>query len=70
MAGADEILTRDALDFLADLHARFDARRHELLAARVERQKRFDAGDLPDFPADTAAIRESDWTVGPIPADL
>jgi malate synthase len=41
-----------------------------LLVARIERQKRFDAGELPDFPEETRHIRESDWTVGPIPQDL
>ena len=38
--------------------------------ARIERQKRFDAGELPDFPEETRDIREGDWTVGAIPADL
>ena len=38
--------------------------------ARIERQARFDAGELPDFPQETRDIRETDWTVGPIPADL
>jgi len=70
LPGSDAVLTREALDFLAELHGRFDARRRELLAARLERQARFDAGVLPDFPAKTAAIRETDWTVEPIPADL
>jgi len=70
VAGADEILTEVALAFVAELHARFDQRRRALLVARIERQTRFDAGVLPDFPAKTAAIRETDWTVGPIPADL
>src|SRR6185312_5416753 len=64
------ILGPGALAFLADLHHRFDARRRELLAARRARQARWDAGELPDFRADTAAIRESDWTVGPIPPAL
>jgi malate synthase len=67
---AVEILTPEALAFVADLHRRFDARRRELLAARVARQARFDAGELPDFLPDTADIRENDWTVAPIPADL
>jgi len=70
LPGAEEILTAEALVFLAELHGRFDERRHELLAARVERQKRFDAGELPDFPEETRAIREAEWTVGQIPADL
>jgi malate synthase len=46
---AVEILTPEALAFVADLHRRFDARRRELLAARTARQARFDAGELPDF---------------------
>jgi len=70
LPGAGEILTDAALGFLAELHERFDARRRELLAARVERQKRFDAGELPDFPLETHDIREGDWKVGRIPADL
>ena len=70
LPGADDILTDGALGFIAEMHHRFDARRRELLAARIERQKKFDAGELPDFPAETHAIREADWTVGPIPADL
>ena len=66
-----EILSRDALAFLAELHRRFDAKRRELLAARAERQTRFDAGELPDFPAETKHIRDDDsWRVAPIPADL
>ncbi|HYA74548.1 MAG TPA: malate synthase A [Roseiarcus sp.] len=71
-AGArfEEILSPPALAFLADLHRRFDARRKELLGLRAERQKRFDAGETPDFLAETRAIREGDWKVAPIPADL
>jgi malate synthase len=68
--GANDILTPEALAFLAELHEQFDERRHELLAARVERQKRFDAGELPDFPEETRDIRDGDWTVGSIPAAL
>jgi malate synthase len=67
---SDDILTPEALAFVAGLHRRFDARRRSLLAARAERQQAFDAGALPDFLAETATIRESDWTVAPIPPDL
>jgi malate synthase len=66
----EEILTPAALAFLADLHRRFDARRLELLGLRTERQRRFDAGETPDFLSQTRAIREADWRVAPIPADL
>ncbi|HSJ43027.1 MAG TPA: malate synthase A [Xanthobacteraceae bacterium] len=66
-----EILTRDAVAFLAELHRRFDGKRRALLAARAERQKRFDAGELPDFPRETKHIRDDDsWRVAPVPPDL
>ena len=68
--GADEVLTEAALDFLAELHERFDGRRLGLLQQRVERQERFDSGELPDFPEDTHELREADWSVGTIPPDL
>ena len=68
--GAGEILTPDALDLVAELHERFDGRRRELLDRRLDRQKDFDAGELPDFREDTREIRETEWTVGGIPADL
>lgn len=66
----EEILTKDALDFVANLQRAFNSRRKELLAARVERQKRFDAGELPRFLPETAAIRSGAWRVAPIPHDL
>jgi len=65
-----EILTPEALAFLGDLHRRFDARRRELLAVRAARQTRFDAGERPDFLTETKAVRDGDWQVAPIPADL
>jgi len=66
-----EILTPDALTFLAELHRQFDDIRRELLATRAERQKRFDAGERPDFLAETRHVRDDEsWRVAPIPADL
>jgi len=70
VAGADGILTAGALEFLGELHDRFDLRRRTLLARRLERQQRFDAGELPDFREDTRDIRDADWTVGATPCDL
>jgi len=64
------ILTREALQFLVDLHRQFNTRRLELLAAQKERQKRLDAGERPDFLPETKRIRESEWTVAQIPKDL
>jgi len=67
----DEVLTPQALGFLAELHRRFDGTRRDLLAARAARQRRFDAGELPDFLAETRAIRDDrSWRVAPIPRDL
>lgn len=65
-----QILTPEAVAFVAGLHRRFEAQRQALLAARAERQKEFDAGRLPDFLPETKRIRESDWTIAPQPNDL
>ena len=69
-ARQQEILSEQGLSFLADLHRRFDGRRLELLGRRMERQKLFDAGQLPHFLTETKAVRDGDWSVAPIPADL
>jgi malate synthase len=65
-----DVLTAEALAFLAELHRKFEPRRQELLAARKARQLRYDAGELPDFLPETQALREGAWTIGPIPSDL
>ncbi|WP_454918927.1 malate synthase A [Xanthobacter sediminis] len=66
----EEILTPEALDFVAALQRRFNATRTALLARRAERQARFDAGELPDFLPETAAVRAGDWTIAALPQDL
>ncbi len=65
-----QILTPEALAFVATLHRKFEARRQELLAARAARQKEFDAGKLPDFLAETAKIRDAEWQIAPQPQDM
>ena len=65
-----EILNPAAVEFLHALHRKFDDRRIALLERRIVRQQEIDEGALPDFLPETAHIRESDWTVAPIPADL
>ncbi|MBV8648592.1 malate synthase A [Paludibacterium sp.] len=64
------ILTPDALALVAALHRQFEARRRVLMSARVTRQAELDAGRLPDFLPETAAIRAGDWKIAPLPADL
>ena len=70
VAGGDQILTNEALAFVADLHRRFGPVRLDLLQRRTERQAEIDAGVLPDFLVATAEVRASDWTVAPAPHDL
>jgi malate synthase len=70
LAGQEPLLTPAALSFLAGLHRRFEPVRQARLAARRERQAFFDAGGLPDFRDDTAAIRNSAWRVAPLPTAL
>ncbi|HEY6457572.1 MAG TPA: malate synthase A [Steroidobacteraceae bacterium] len=65
-----EILTPEALAFVAALHRRFNTRRVELLQARSARQARLSAGELPDFLPHTRAVRDAEWRVAAIPADL
>ncbi len=68
--GFEQILTPDALVLVAKLSRAFEPRRQELLAARVERAKRLDAGEQPDFLPETLHIREGDWKIAPIPKAL
>jgi len=65
-----EILTAPALEFLGHLSNQFETRRIHLLEQRRARQAEIDRGKLPDFLEDTVRIRQSDWTVAPIPKDL
>ncbi|MGK5683832.1 malate synthase A [Actinoplanes sp. URMC 104] len=59
----DEILTGDALSFLATLHRSFDARRRELLNRRKEREAALERGGTLDFLDETKDVREGDWRV-------
>ncbi len=65
-----EILTSDALEFFVKVARQFDPTRQALLAARVVRQKEFDAGKLPDFLPETKSIRSGNWVVAGVPADI
>lgn len=66
----EEVLTREALEFVAGLHRTFDPMRVELLKRRAARQQQFDTGEMPGFLPETAHIRCGDWSVAPAPADL
>ncbi|MDQ6818361.1 MAG: malate synthase A [Actinomycetota bacterium] len=68
--GFDEVLTPDALEFVAELQREFGDRRRELLLARAGRRARLAEGELFDFLPETREIREGDWRVASVPADL
>ncbi len=68
--GFDEVITPEAMRFVEDLVRRFGPRVDELLTRRRERQARIDQGERPDFLPATKSIRDSEWTVAPLPKDL
>ena len=65
-----EILTADALGFVATLAREFEDRRQQVLQLRQRRQAEIDNGKFPDFLEETRHIRESDWKAATIPPDL
>src|SRR4030095_6474053 len=65
-----EILTPEALAFVAKLQRQFDSRRKQCLDHRQQRQRRLDQGEGLDFLPETKQIREGDWKCAPIPSDI
>jgi len=65
-----QVLTPEALQFVVELHRRFNTRRMELLARRVERAAQLRAGRTYQFLDETAAIRAADWKVAAVPPEL
>src|SRR5512147_1264677 len=65
-----EILTQDAMSFVADLVERFQPRLAQLMEKRAAFQARMDAGETPDFLPETQSIRDGDWKIAGIPDDL
>ncbi len=65
-----DVLTPEAVAFVAKLSREFGGRVEEILRMRAERQERIDAGEMPDFLPETKHIREGDWKIAPIPDDL
>jgi malate synthase len=69
-ASQSKILNAEAIRFITKLARTFEPRRQRLLAARSERQRELDAGMKPDFPRETAEIRQAEWQIAEAPADL
>ncbi len=64
------VLTPEALGFVAGLVRRFTGRVDALIAGRRDRQSGYDDGTGFGFLPETASVREADWKVAPLPADL
>src|ERR1700693_4735055 len=69
-AGAEAILSPEALAFVEKLHRQFEPARQARLLLRAERQKEFDAGALPKFLPETESVRTGSWKVADTPKDL
>ena len=65
-----EVFTPELTDFLVALHQKFNQKRLDLLEERKMSQAGFDSGELPAFPAETASVRNGDWTCATLPKDL
>ncbi|WP_150461972.1 malate synthase A [Nesterenkonia ebinurensis] len=68
--GTDLIITDEALQFIAELHAKFAGTRDELLQNRRTAQAQAAKAAAMDFPAETAEVRSGDWTVAEQPPSL
>lgn len=66
----DKILSPEALHFIASLQKKFGSTRKKLLNQRQEVQSRIDSGEMPNFLRETQEIRESHWSVAPIPEEI
>src|SRR5215217_3613212 len=66
----EEILTPEAVSFVAGLSRRFGGRVEEILEKRKDFQEKIHAGEMPDFLSETREIRDGDWRVVPVPEDL
>jgi malate synthase len=69
-SGYEEVLTPDALEFLAELQREFGSTRRDLLSARERRRERLARGESLGFLPETRDVREGDWKVEPVPGDM
>ncbi len=67
---SEEVLTPEALAFVAELQQRFGERREQLLTARAVRREHIAATGQLDFLPETTDERAGNWTVPAPPADL
>ncbi len=65
-----EIISEEAINFVKEIHERFNSTRLDLLNERKKRQKIIDDGGKLDFLNETKKIRDNDWKIKNIPSDL
>ncbi|MBI1768404.1 MAG: malate synthase A [Bacteroidetes bacterium] len=70
LKGDELVLTSEAIEFVVELHRKFEPRRRALLRARQERQELLNQNQLPDFLPETSSIRAGEWKASPVPAAL
>jgi malate synthase len=68
--GYEQVLSPEALEFVANLADKFTSRVSNLLQQRQDVQARLDAGEKLDFLSETTDIRNSQWSVASLPKDL
>src|SRR2546425_1199556 len=68
--GFADVLTPDALEFLARLHREVEPTRLERLAWRAEITEKLRNGGRFHFLSGTADVRQKDWRVADVPKDL
>ena len=66
----NEIISNEALQFVQEIHEKFNSKRLELLKERKKRQEAIDKGDKLNFLDETKKIRDSNWKIKNIPNDL
>lgn len=69
-AAERQVLPDKAIEFLTELVVKFSESRNKLLATRASWQQTIDQGALPDFISETNSIRDGNWKIQGIPADL
>lgn len=64
------ILSKDALQFVADLQREFKRDIEYAMDCRKEAQTRYNNGELPGFDPATKLIRDGDWICAAVPPPL
>ena len=70
LARYDEIISKEALEFIKEIHEKFNTERLKLIKERIKRQQAIENGEKLDFLNETKKVRDSNWKIKNIPKDL